>query len=139
MNHVVHEFKANSAEDDQDQGFDEQLRSVRSRIERTFAWMDKYHIFHATDRLEEQVSGLAYICFALEQHRRLTNKPVYDVWVEALVVDWRSATRCLCLWHKNPALVIEAKTHRGVIIQHLKDHGCGVVACTKPPSKRARE
>ncbi|CUG87327.1 unnamed protein product [Bodo saltans] len=139
MNHVVHEYKKGEDPDDVATGFNDQVRMVRSRVERTFAWLDAYQIFHGTSRYQECVTGLVYICAALEQRRRMASPPLYDVWVAAPRRDWSAVPRCNCHWVKDAAHVEDAKNYRKHLIEHLETNGAGVVVCAKPPAKRARD
>lgn len=138
-NHVVTEFK--KGEDSgtvvTDAIFGEWMRVVRSRIERTFAWMDVYHLYHGTDRLEESVNKLVYLTFAVQQHKMLHASPRYDV--ELPPQPFTIGQRCGCLWQKSTELVNDAKAHRQKILAKLEDSGVGWVVETKKPAKRRRD
>lgn len=142
--HVVTPFKA--GEDDGMLGtrldaFNDTHSRVRSRIERTFAWLDRFHIFWETDCKERTVSRFVSIALNIEVYRRLvdeatTGKQTYKLhWLAAappVVVNWSRSRKCNCRLKKESAVATKAR--RLQLCDHLD---CIAEEINSEPPKKA--
>lgn len=125
--HCVHEYKATEIHLDDVEVFNHHVHIVRSRIERTFGWMDRYHMFWGTDREDAAVSEFVYLAFAVEQHRRFAEEPKYEVhYPLGAPTAWNLAPKCACKFDCGAATVAGAKDYRRDIIAHQCRIGCGM-------------